>query len=217
MRGYDALMIGETMFVTGVAMFLTAPVAGRLSQAMDPRAMMLTGFMGFALGTSIASGLTADWDFYELLAPQILRGCSLMLCMVPINNLALGTLPPEQLKNASGLYNLTRNLGGAVGLAVINTVLNDRMDLHLARLHESVTWGRSVAEETLAGLTQQLSARIPDGDLAALKQLSLLVRRQAEVLAFADVFIVLTGLFAGMALLALFMRKPEGAVQGAGH
>ena len=217
LRGYDALMIGEMMFVTGVAMFLTAPVAGRLSQAMDPRAMMLTGFMGFALGTSIASGLTADWDFYELLAPQILRGCSLMLCMVPINNLALGTLPPEQLKNASGLYNLTRNLGGAVGLAVINTVLNDRMDLHLARLHESVTWGRSVAEETLAGLTQQLSARIPDGDLAALKQLSLLVRRQAEVLAFADVFIVLTGLFAGMALLALFMRKPEGAVQGAGH
>lgn len=216
-RGYDALMIGETMFVTGVAMFLTAPVAGRLSQAMDPRAMMLTGFLGFALGTYIASGITADWDFYELLAPQILRGCSLMLSMVPINNLALGTLPPEQLKNASGLYNLTRNLGGAVGLAVINTVLNDRTDLHLARLHESVAWGRSAAEETLAGLTQQLSARIPDGDLAALKQLSLLVRRQAGVLAFADVFLVLTGLFAGMALLALFMRKPEAALQGAGH
>ena len=53
--------------------------------------------------------------------PQILRGVSLMLCMVPINNLALGTLAPDRLKNASGLFNLTRNLGGAVGLAVINT------------------------------------------------------------------------------------------------
>ena len=68
--------------------------------------------------------------------PQVLRGVSLMLCMVPINNIALGTLPPERLKNASGLFNLTRNLGGAVGLALINTVLNDRMDLHLQRLHE---------------------------------------------------------------------------------
>ena len=216
-RGYDALMIGETMFVTGVAMFLTAPVAGRLSQAMDPRGMMLIGFMGFALGTYLASDITVDWDFYELLVPQILRGSSLMLCMVPINNLSLGTLPPDQLKNASGLYNLTRNLGGAVGLAVINTVLNNRMDLHLQRLHESVAWGRAVAEDTLAGLTQQLSAQIPDGDLAALKQLSLIVRRQASVLAFADVFIVLTVMFAGMALLAVFMKKPVDGVQASGH
>jgi DHA2 family multidrug resistance protein len=216
-RGYDALMIGETMFVTGVAMFLTAPLAGRLSQVLDPRFMMLTGFMGFALGTYIASGITVDWDFHELLLPQILRGCSLMLCMVPINNLSLGTLPPDQLKNASGLYNLTRNLGGAVGLAVINTVLNNRIDLHLARLHESVSWGRAVAEDTLAGLTQQLSAQIMDGDLAAIKQLSLIVRRQASVLAFADVFIVLTALFAGMALMAVFMSKPIEGVQAAGH
>ncbi len=110
--------------------------------------MMLTGFMGFALGTYIASGITTDWDFYELLAPQILRGVSLMICMVPINNLALGTLPPDQLKNASGLFNLTRNLGGAVGLAMINTILNDRMDLHLQRLHESVAWGRAMAPRT---------------------------------------------------------------------
>ena len=216
-RGYDALMIGETMFVTGVAMFLAAPLAGRLSQIMDPRVMMVGGFLGFGLGTYIASFITVDWDFYELLLPQILRGCSLMLCMVPINNLALGTLRPDQLKNASGLYNLMRNLGGAVGLALINTVLNNRTDLHLARLHESVAWGRGVAEDTLAGLTQQLSAQISDGDLAALKQLARLVRRQAVVMSFADVFIVLTALFAGMALMAVFMNKPAEGVQGAGH
>ena len=61
--------------------------------------------------------LTKDWDFCELFLPQVLRGVGLMMCMIPINNLALGTLPPERLKNASGLFNLTRNLGGAVGLA----------------------------------------------------------------------------------------------------
>ena len=81
--------------------------------------------------------------------PQILRGVSLMLCMVPINNLALGTMPPDKIKNASGLFNLTRNLGGAFGLALINTVLDKRMDLHLERLRESVVWGRAAADETL--------------------------------------------------------------------
>jgi MFS transporter, DHA2 family, multidrug resistance protein len=207
-RGYDALMIGETMFVTGVAMFLTAPISGRLSQILDPRVMMIIGFLGFALGTYIASGITPDWDFHELLLPQILRGSSLMLCMVPINNLSLGTLPPNQLKNASGLYNLMRNLGGAVGLALINTLLNKRLDLHLARLHEQVSWGRAIAEERLTGLTQTFSDAIPDSDLAALKQMMHLVRRQANVLSFADIFLVLSVLFAGLALFALLMRKP---------
>ena len=215
-RGYDALMIGETMFVTGVVMFLTAPISGRLSQKLDPRAMMTIGFMGFALGTYVASGITADWDFYELLVPQVLRGASLMLCMVPINNLSLGTLPPDQLKNASGLYNLTRNLGGAVGLAVINTVLNKRLDLHLARLHESVAWGKAQAEDTLSGLAGAL-ANTADPDMAALKQLSLMVRRQATVLSFADVFLVLSVLFSSLALLAVFMKKPKPVPAGAGH
>ena len=94
-----------------------------------------------------------DWDFWELLVPQMFRGFSLMLCMVPINNLALGTMPPQKMKNASGLFNLTRNLGGAVGLALINTVLDKRMDLHLQRLRESVTWGRNIADETLSKMT----------------------------------------------------------------
>ena len=74
--------------------------------------------------------------------PQVFRGVGLMLWMVPINNLALGTMPPQKIKNASGLFNLMRNLGGAVGLALINTLLDKRMDLHLERLRESVTWGR---------------------------------------------------------------------------
>jgi len=218
-RGYDAMMIGETMFVSGVAMFLTAPISGRLSQILDPRIMMLIGFAGFAAGTYIASGITSDWDFWELLVPQILRGCSLMLCMVPINNLSLGTLPPDQLKNASGLFNLTRNLGGAVGLAFINTLLNDRLDLHLQRLHESVAWGHPVAEDQLASMQQSFSQAMPDGDMAALKKLAMLVRNQANVLSFADLFLVLTILFATAALFTLAMRKPSAVPAGAasGH
>ena len=123
--------------------------------------MLAMGFVGFAAGTWIVTGLTKDWDFGELLWPQILRGVSLMLCMVTINNIALGTLTPDRLKNASGLFNLTRNLGGAVGLALINTVLNDRMDLHLVRLHDSVTWSGDAALERIEDLKQASSASGP--------------------------------------------------------
>jgi DHA2 family multidrug resistance protein len=217
-RGYDALMIGETMFVTGLTMFLTAPIAGRLSAKLDPRIMMMIGFGGFALGTWLASFVTADWDFNELLVPQILRGCSLMLCMVPINNLALGTLPPQQLKNASGLYNLTRNLGGAVGLALINTFLNSRTDLHIARLHEAVAAGRQVAEENLAMLTQRFADYGDAAESMALALMNQRAHKQALVMAFGDIFLALTFVFATLVVLALFMRKPgQAAPDGAGH
>ena len=217
-RGYDALMIGETMFVTGLCMFLTAPIAGRLSQKIDPRLQMMIGFGGFALGTYIASGITADWDFHELLVPQILRGVSLMLCMVPINNLALGTLPPHQLKNASGLYNLTRNLGGAVGLALINTMLNTRTDLHITRLHEMVAAGRQIAEENLASMIERFSSYGDAAEQMALALLNQRAHKQALIMAFGDVFMALTVVFGSLVLLALFMRKPpKAAPAGAGH
>jgi DHA2 family multidrug resistance protein len=216
-RGYDSLMIGETVFVSGIAMFLTAPISGRLSTKLDPRVMMLIGFTAVGISTWLLTGVTKDWDFWEILVPQILRGFGLMFCMVPITNLALGTLPQEELKNASGLFNLARNLGGAIGLAAINTVLNDRMDLHLARLHEQVAWGRGAAEEMLANLTLKFGHFGPGTDqLAALKQLALLVRREALVMAFADVFFVLTVMFVLVALAAMTLHKPKPMDGGGG-
>ncbi len=215
-RGYSSLMIGKTMFVTGVCMFLTAPLAGRLMTRVDPRLMIATGFVLFAVGTWQASFVTVDWDFWELLWPQIFRGVGLMLSMVPINNLALGTMPPHKIKNASGLFNLMRNLGGAVGLALINTMLDKRMDLHLERLREQVTWGRQVAVDTLADMTAALAARGSDAQLAATRQLALIVRRQAEVLALADVFLALTVIFLGCVGFAALMRRPSGAPGGGG-
>ena len=119
-RGYSALMIGETMFVSGITMFLTAPIIGRLMAMVDMRLIIAFGLIIFAIGSWQMTGITKDYDFYELLVPQILRGIGMMCAMVPANTIALGTLSPERVKNASGLFNLTRNLGGAVGLAVIN-------------------------------------------------------------------------------------------------
>jgi MFS transporter, DHA2 family, multidrug resistance protein len=217
-RGYSALQIGETMFITGVCMFFMAPVAGILSRKLDLRVMMGIGFIGFAIGTWLVTGLTKDWGFWELFGPQVFRGVSLMICMVPINNIALGTLPPERVKNASGLYNLTRNLGGAVGLAVINTILDDRFDLHFARLRESLAWGQSTVDETVADLTLKLQALGSDAGQAALKTLSNIVRREAMVMSFADIFYILTFLFLALACALPLVRKPAPPGTGsAGH
>jgi len=215
-RGYDSLMIGKTMFVSGAAMFLSAPLVGRLMEKTDPRLMLAAGFLIFAASNWEASYLTTDWDFWELLVPQILRGFGMMLAIVPITNVALGTLSPDRLKNASGLFNLTRNLGGAVGLAALNTLLDNRMDLHLARLHESITWSRLPALETLKGM----ASRIPGSDAQqmALKQMFQLVHQQGAVMAFADVFLLLCGLYVVFAGLIVLMRKPDPvAAEAGGH
>ena len=215
-RGYDALMIGETMFVSGLAMFFTAPIAGILSNKLDPRVMMAIGFTGFATGTWLMSHITSDWDFWELLIPQILRGSSMMIAMVPINNVALGTLPVERIRSASGLFNLTRNLGGAVGLALINTMLTHQSGVHYARLAEHVNPANPAALDMIGNLTATFNAHGLDGGTIAIKQLAGMVHQQASILSFIDVFIVLTALFSGLVAMTMLLRKPPAAAGGGG-
>jgi DHA2 family multidrug resistance protein len=215
-RGYDSLMIGETMFVSGAVMFASAPLVGKLMTKVDPRLMLAAGFLIFAASNWQASYITKDWDFWELLVPQLLRGFGMMLAIVPITNVALGTLSPDRLKNASGLFNLTRNLGGAVGLAALNTLLNDRTDLHLARLHESITWSRLPAIEALNGFASRMSGS--DARAMALKQMFQLVHQEGVVMAFADVFLLLCLLYVAFAGMIMLMRKPDPVAAGAeGH
>jgi MFS transporter, DHA2 family, multidrug resistance protein len=216
-RGFNALMIGQTLFISGATMFLTAPLVGRLMTKVDARWMLAFGFAVVALSNWQMTYLTKDWEFWQLFLPQLLRRFGIMFAIVPITNISLGTLAPERLKNASGLFNLTRNLGGAVGLAGLNTVLDKRIDLHLARLHDSITWARRPVVEALTGF----AARMPGSDAQnmALKQLFLFVRQQATVMAFADVFLLLCLLFGGFACLVFLLRRPPmvGAATADAH
>jgi MFS transporter, DHA2 family, multidrug resistance protein len=214
-RGYSALMIGETMFVSGITMFLTAPIVGRLMLKVDLRYIIVSGLCIFALGSYQMTWITRDYDFYELLMPQILRGIGMMLAMVPTNTIALGTLAPERVKNASGLFNLTRNLGGALGLAVINQVLNERTDLHIARLQERVNWGNATATETLNMFTQRLQG-MGDAAMMAMKQLSQIVHRQAVVMGYGDAFFILTIFYFCLSLLVMLLDKPSASAAGGG-
>ena len=215
-RGYDSMEIGNTLFFSGLAMFLTAPVAGILSDRFDLRVVMMMGFFTFAAGTLLASQITADWSFGELMVPQILRGIGMMLGMVPISNLALGTLPPERLKGASGLFNLTRNLGGAVGLAIINTLLTNRTALHSERLAEHINAANPAAVAKLNSMTINNTLHGLDGATAAMQQLSNMVRQQASLMSIADVFLLLTVLFGGLAVFSMVMKKPDALAEGAG-
>ncbi len=216
-RGYDSLEIGNTMFVTGAFMMLTAPIAGTVAQKVDPRLMMAVGLGLFALSCVDLIPITKDWAFNQLFIPQAIRGSALMISMLPVSILALGTLPPERVKNASGLFNLMRNLGGAFGLAVITTVLNKRWDLHLERLRESVTWSRDAAAEQFTAMSHGFAAALgTDADQAALAGLSGMVRRQALVMAFSDVFLLLAVVFVAVLLLVPLARRPQPAPAAAG-
>ncbi|MGE3876594.1 MAG: DHA2 family efflux MFS transporter permease subunit [Parvibaculaceae bacterium] len=219
-RGYDSLQIGETMFVTGLFQMMTAPFVGRLAQRIDAR--WIVGFGMGLLGFSCLElvPVTKDWAFVELFIPQAMRGVALMLVMVPTSMLALGTLPPQLIKNASGLFNLTRNLGGAVGLALITTLLNARTDLHIVRLHEAVGWGREAAVERLQAMTQAFTPRLgSDSELSAIKLMTQTVHRESLVMAFSDVFLALAVVFMAMVVLVPLIRKPvpRAAPAGGGH
>jgi MFS transporter, DHA2 family, multidrug resistance protein len=216
-RGYSALMIGETMFVSGAAMFLMAPIVGRLTQKVDMRLIIAFGLIVFALGSFEMTWITRDYDFSELLLPQILRGIGMMCVIVPTNTISLGTLAADRVKNASGLFNLTRNLGGAVGLALINQVLNQRTDLHISRLQDRVNWGNITATETLNDFTQRLQG-MGDAALMAMKQLSQIVHRQAVVMGYGDAFFILALFYFGLSALVMLLKKPNpNAVPDGAH
>jgi DHA2 family multidrug resistance protein len=217
-RGFTALDIGLVMFVTGTFQFMSAPIAGRLASVLDPRVMLAFGLAMFGAGAYTQSLMTSEWGFAQFFLPQALRGFALMFLFIPINAAALGTLPPDRVKNASGLYNLMRNLGGAIGLAAINTVLNDRMALHWTRLVESMPSGSPLVQSFLAnaraGMTSVMGAA---SDNAAVKMLANTVYKQAEVLTMADAQFLMSAIFVSGLLLVPLLRRPRIAPAAADH
>ena len=137
-RGHDALDIGKTMLVTGVAQLVTAPIVVELGRRVDARLLAAFGFALFALGLGLSAHQSIATDFQEMFWPQILRGVAIMFCLLPPTWLALGHIPTARVADASALFNLMRNLGGAIGLALADTIIYGRAAAHgaaiLARL-----------------------------------------------------------------------------------
>jgi DHA2 family multidrug resistance protein len=140
-----------------------------------------------------------------------------MFVMIASNQMALGRLPPAMMKNAAGLYNLMRNLGGAVGLAMINTVITTRMAVHGESLREHVTWSRPAATQMLENLTSRMTTANPDlAQLMALKRIAAMVDQQALTLTYNDVFMAMGIAFFVAVPMAFLLAKTSiaGAAGG---
>ena len=216
-RGFNSLQIGEALFITGAAMFLSAPAAAMASRVIEPRIVAIFGVSLAAGSTYAMSFLTSEWGYWELFWPQVARGAGLMLAMAPLNVISLGTLSPLQVRSASGLYNVMRNLGGAFGLAVINTALTDRAAYHARVLTDHLDPGRAIVAErieTLRTLFEARGAADPAG--AAMKTLSLIVEREATALAFADTMRLIVVISVAAALFIALAAPPKAVAEG-GH
>ncbi len=220
-RGFSAWQTGLAVFPAGVAAVMGVPVYVTLGRRMDLRWLMMLGLASFALAMWCYSFITHDWGGDQLLVPQILRGFPQVFAVAPSVTLGLGSLPPARLKYASGLFNMMRNLGGAVGIAICGAVLNDRTNLHFLNIASTLTPANPAMDHMLARLGARLADTLgsaSQGHLAALEQLRDIAYREASTMAYADAFRTIMMAFLVTAPLAILMRKvaaPKAPSSGA--
>jgi DHA2 family multidrug resistance protein len=207
-RGFSALQIGETVVVAGLAQMAMSPFSAYVARNLDLRIMLAIGLGVFAFSMYLTAGLTNQAGFVELFVPQAVRGFALMFCYLPANLIALSTVAPDKLKNAAGLYNLTRELGGAMVLATIGTIMNNRLHFHWNRLIENINPARPAVQQFLDAQTNRFDSLIPgDPNHAAIKLLGKLVQREALVLTYNDVLMLLGGVFVFALMLMPLVRR----------
>jgi len=208
-RNYDALAIGEIMMVTGVAQLVVAPIATVLERRVAPGLLVAAGYGLLSMGLVGNGFMTFETDFWGLFWQQLARGSAIMLCLLPSTALALSGLDPAHIPNASGLFNLMRNLGGAIGLALIDTVLEQRTPAHVSAIVARLLAGDASAAR-LVGLPTEHFTGVPIGEVDAATRafVAPLVQRAGLVAAFNDAWLLIGGLVA-LSVLTLFFRAPS--------
>jgi DHA2 family multidrug resistance protein len=210
-RGFSAEQIGWTVFSTGVFQLMAIPVYAYCARRIDLRWLLMAGMACFAVGIWNFTPVTHEWGWREFLFPQALRGFAQQFAIAPTVTLTLGGLAPDRLKLASGLFNLMRNLGGAIGIAACGTILNDRTNLHFLRLAEHLTAANPAAVNLLNSVGGHYVATFAGdaghGDALALQRLWSLTYREAQVLTYSDAFALIALCFVVATLLVPLMRK----------
>jgi DHA2 family multidrug resistance protein len=209
-RDHGPLEIGTIMIVTGIAQLLTAPFATFAETRIPARRLTAFGYALLAGGLILNGFATYEWDSHELFGPQVLRGVAFMLCLLPVTRLALGQLPPERIANASGLFNLMRNIGGAVGLALIDTIIETRAPQHVDAIVEKLKAGdRATAAFVGLPLERFTGVPIEDIDQTTQELVEPLVRRAAAVQSFNEAWLLLGILVAVSLIMIPLMKRPE--------
>jgi len=207
-RGHNALEIGEIMLATGIAQLVSAPVAVALERRIDPRWLTLAGFAVFATGLLLSTRQTAETDAAAMLVPQVVRGAAIMFCLLPPTRMALGLIAPGLVADASGLFNLMRNLGGAIGLALIDTVIFSRSATYAADILRQLRAG-DVATAVAIGIPRDafIAQRGQPIDADTAQMLQPLVAKAALVHAINDAWGMIGGIAAVSVVLVLLVRK----------
>jgi DHA2 family multidrug resistance protein len=209
-RGFSAWQTGIAIFSTGAASLIGVPFYIALARRVDLRWLMMVGLASFGLGMWSFSFITHDWGGDQLLLPQILRGFPQVFAVAPAVILGLGSLPPERLKYASGLFNMMRNLGGAVGIALCGAILNDQTNAHFLDIAGTLTPANGPLQHLLGSMTHQLGSLLGpggDGRAAALLHLRDLVYREAATMAYADAFRAMMVACVAAACLVPLMKR----------
>ncbi len=209
--GYPALQAGIALAPRGLGSFLAMPVVGAIMPRFDPRKLLAFGFLSGAATLFAFSRLNLDAGYWDLFWPQFIQGISLGFLFVPLTTITMGLIPKEQMGNATSVFNLLRNLGGSVGIAMTTTLMARDEQLHTNVLISQVTPGDARTHAVLRGLQASMESQGSDPVTAARQAMASLfgmVERQATMLSFVDVFQLLTMMFFAATPLVLLMKRP---------
>ncbi len=197
-QAYNSLEIGRVMMVPGLAMMVSLPVVRLIRTRLEGRAMLAIGLVIFCISLGMNAFMTSEVGFDQLLLPQALRGFALMMCISPITELALGRLPLDTVPNASSLYSLMRYLGGGIGIAIINNMVDLRAALHHHRLIEGLNSARFATGETLTFYTTPVAGQTTDlirEQMSGIHFLSSLVKKESLLMTCNDIWLLIACLF----------------------
>ena len=207
-RGHDSLEIGRIMLVTGIAQLATAPLAVALERRVGARLLTTAGFVLFAAGLGLSAFQTPETDFAGMFWPQVIRGVAIMFCLLPPTRLALGHLEKAAVPDASGLFNLMRNLGGAIGIALIDSIIYGRAPVHATAIVHRLMAG-DIATAKFVGIPLALFRDRAPGPIDPITQIILepMVNRAAFVQAMNDAWAVVAILTLAALLSVPFARQ----------
>jgi MFS transporter, DHA2 family, multidrug resistance protein len=208
--GYDAWTSGLVLTPGGVGNLISLVIAGRLITRMDQRWLLALGCLLNAYSTYEMSTITLGADYWALAWPRLVQGVGVGFIFVPLNTVALATIPRERMGNATALLNVVRNLGGAIGVALLTTLLARRTQSHQATLASHIDVWDPETSVRLKTWATHFIAQGADTFTAERRALSALygeVTKQAQLLAFADDFWMLFLLFCGALFLLPMLQR----------
>ncbi|MBR1221611.1 DHA2 family efflux MFS transporter permease subunit [Bradyrhizobium sp. U87765 SZCCT0131] len=219
---YNAEQIGAVLAWTGLPQLILIPFVPKLMQRFDARYIAFVGTLLFAYSSYANTAMSVDYAGDQLWLPNIIRAVGQALLLAPLSAVTLGSVAPQDAAAASGISNMMRNLGGAIGTAVLATIVTKREQFHSNIIGQAVNLNREEVRTRIAQLTAYFQAHgVTDPDAAhhqAIVALGNTVKRQALVLGFSDTFAVIAFVLVLAAIALMLTGKPKNpAAGGGGH